>query len=390
MKSISYKTAIATVIRISLIAMIISVLAIQAQIEPLAATQKTSVSERELAAGLQFYFNNMPYSGSNSPISTYKGKSLSFSGIQNFDFTPDGKYIFTSSKCFTGSDMHTMITRCSLPDPYDAEEYAECREAFVLGGYGHGEVLAITQDDPDIEEYDLWVGCDPENSNGGHATAIARLTYKVGADGSGSITKTVKINGFKKANTKKGKAAYFKDKVSPMWVIAAVDEDSNQIVFRLRFKEGYGCWFLSYDLGKIDAALDALDDNGTYKIQKAAKWQKARIRYSKSIQAFDVDGKKLYITDGAKGGKAMVYVLPYKTQSSKKVKDQKKTDKDLSKSISITPAITIDGVRYGRDEVEIEGIKVGRDADGNTVCFINFLRAGTGLRNTQTLHMISK
>lgn len=354
-----------------------------------AATQKINIGEDELNNGLQFTFNNMPNSGSNSPISTHNGERLSFSGIQNFDFTPDGKYIFTSGKCYTGSTMHTMITRCLMPDSTGPEPVAECEEAFVLDKYGHGEVLAITQDDLNREAYNLWVGCDPEHKNGEHATAIARLTYEIDDNGIGHIVKKVRITGFKKANTKKGKAAFFKDKVSPLWIIAAVDVNSNQIVFRLRFKEGYGCWFLSYDFKKLNSALDAVSDNGTFKIQKAAKWQKARVKYSKSIQAFDVDGKNLYITDGKTGDKAMIYVLPYKTQSNKKISDQKKTDKNLSKIINITPAITINGERYTKEVLEIQGIKIKKNLNGNEEYYFNFLRNGTGLRNTQTLHMVT-
>ena len=355
-----------------------------------AAPKKVKVSASTLNDGFQFTFDGMPSTSSSSPIKTYKGKTLGFSGIQNFDITPDGKYIFTTSKCYTGSDMHTMLTRCIFPRRTGTGATAAFEDVTILGNYGHGEVLAITQDDTDVESYNLWVGCDPEKKVDRHATSIARLTYEIDSEGKGQIVKTVKIKGFKNANVKNGKAAYFRDKVSPKWVIAAVDESSNQIVFRLRFPDGYGCTYLSYDFDKINNALNKLDNKGVYQIKKAAKWQRARIRWHRSIQSFDVDGNNLYVADGLKGTNAHIYVMHYKKQSNKKLSDQNKTDNNCSKIITIIPKITIKGVKYTKKDLEIEGIKVNKLSNGKINYYFNFLRAGTGLRDTQSLHMITK
>ena len=355
---------------------------------------KQSVNGDDLMSGKQFTLVNMPFNGEDSIIKKYKGESLTINSVQNFDFTPDGKYIFTLGECSTGSGtVHSLLTRSVVPSETGAAAEAECKEAVVLGKYGHGDVLAITQDNLSQEVYNLWVSCKAKSS--GHGTQIARLTYKV-KGGKGKIVNTVFIKGFEKANVVKGKAAYFDGKAKPEWVECAIDTGSNQIVFRLNMPTGHSNVYLSYNFKKLNKKLDTIGNNGSFNISSGAKWQMAHIESRlvplSTFQSFAVQGKKLYLAGGNMGLGAEIYVIPYKTQSNyTKIRVQQKNYmSSVSKVISIDPEVTIYDAVYDRDYLEIEGLKVGRNSNGKIDYYVSFLCPGPRLQDSTAIYKFTR
>ena len=166
-----------------------------------AKTKKTKISASKLQDGQQFTMIDMPYNGAKSIIKKYEGSKLSISSVQNFAYTPDGKYLFTTSECRTGSTKHTMLCRVEVPEKTGPEEKAQCVEAVVLGKHGHGEAIEITQPDADKEEYDIWVATKPYKNK--YGVNIERNTVKI-EDGKMKITKSVTIKDFDKANVVNG------------------------------------------------------------------------------------------------------------------------------------------------------------------------------------------
>ena len=288
-----------------------------------AKTSKTSVSGSQLQAGKQFTLSEMPYSGQHSIIKTYNGQTVTPSGVQNFAFTPDGKYIFNLGIARISGKEHPLLTRCVLPAARNAAQKAECKEAIVLCGYAHPEVLEITQPNLSQEVYHIWVASAPASNYMGRE--ITRLTLEVRSTGS-VITKRVSINGFKNANTVDGKSTTFKGGKAPVAVCAALDTASNQIVFRLRMPSGLGVVYVSYNFAKINAVLDNLPDNGKYNIANAKDWQRAILRCGvrpcDSLQSFDVSGNKLYLCGGHFNKGAQIYVVNYKLSAEGKAKEQ--------------------------------------------------------------------
>ncbi len=355
------------------------------------ATVKKSVSGTTFKKGKQFTLTNMPYNGENSIIREFDGKQLTISGVQNFDFTPDGKYVFTVGECRTGSTKHTLLTRCALPAKYGKNAKAKAQDAMVLEAFGHSDVLAITQDDLSKEVYNLWVACKPGAD--GFGLQIARLTYSVKKSGAGTIKKTVYIKGFEKTNVENGKAGYYPDKVKPDRVACAVDTGSNQIVFRVKLPSGYSVFYLSYNFKKINAKLDTVKNKGTYDISKNPKWQRARINCPLtplcSYQSFDVLGKNIYVIGGNFGLGAQIYGINYKTYKDGNVKELRVDQKSkMAKIITIDPLITVGDADYDKNYLEVEGIKAVKN--GSKIdYYMNFMCEGPSLSNTIGVYKIT-
>ncbi|MBQ1406626.1 MAG: hypothetical protein IIY88_00695 [Eubacterium sp.] len=353
-----------------------------------AKTVKSNVNASMLAAGKQFTLTDMPYNGAYSIIKTYNGKTVTPSGVQNFAFTPDGKYIMNASVCRISGKEHVLLTRCLLPETRNASASALCVDATVLYGYAHPEVLSITQPNKAVESYDLWVCSKP--GKGYMGREITRLTYQVGANGKGRITKAVTITGFKKANVVDGKSSTFKGKKAPVSVTTSIDTASNQIMFRLRMPSGYGVVYVSYDFNNINNKLNALPNGGKFNIAKARNWQRAHIRCSirpcDSLQSFEVIGNKLYLCGGHFNKGAQIYEIPFKFETAGKATEQFRDTKNISRIINITPELKVDGKTFRNNALEIEGMKVFRNASGRVDYYINFIAKGTGLRSTIGIH----
>lgn len=353
-----------------------------------ASVKKQTVKSSTLQKGLQFTLTDMPYNGEQSIIKKYKDKKLTVNTVQNFCYTPDGKYILTIGESNTGNKKHGLLTRSTLPKKKGTSAKAKAVEAIVLGSFGHSDVLAVTQDNLSKEVYNLWVSCKPGGD--GYGRQIARLTYKVSSSGKGKISKTVYIKGFEKTNVSKGKAGYYKDKVKAEWVHCAVDTDSNQIVFRLKLPSSYSCYYLSYDYKKLNKALNSLKNKESFNISSKPAWQKARINCSLtplcSFQSFDVKGKNLYLAGGNFGLGAQVYVIGYKTYKDGKVKEKLvKKKSELTKIITLDAVIKVDDALYNKNYLEIEGVKVMKDGK-KTYCYVNFNCDGPSLRDSAGIY----
>lgn len=358
------------------------------QIISAATTKKQTVKSSVIQSGKQFTLTNMPYNGVSSIISTYKDKELTVRTIQNFAYTPDGKYIMTIGECSTGSEKHGLLTRCAVPSKTGEKAEAESEQAIVLEKFGHSDVIDITQENLSKKVYNIWVSCKPGTN--GYARQIARLTYKIDKSGRGKITKTVYIKGFEKTNVTKGKAGYYTNKVEAERVHCAVDTDSNQIVFRAHFPSGYGCYYLSYDFQNINSALNSLKNKGTLDIGSKPKWQKARIVCNFvplcTFQSFTVKGNKLYLAGGHFGLGAQIYVVSFETQKDGNIKEQNiKTMSQLSDIITLDAVIRIDDADYDENYLEIQGLKVTKKGK-KTYCHINFNCSGPSMRNSASVY----
>ena len=346
-----------------------------------AKAKKTTISAATLQAGEQFVLTEMPDNGKNSMISEFKGKKLKIRAVQNFSYTPDGKYIFTTSECNTGGTLHTLLCRCSIPGSTGPGAEAVCEEAIVLEKYGHGEAIAITQDDLSEEKYNLWVATTKGKEK--YGIEIARITAKV-EDGTTSILKTVRIGDFKKANVVKGKAAYFDRKPTPRRLNVAIDEKGNQIMFRVQFPTGQGVNYVSYDFKKLNAALNKVGNGKKYSIAKAAKWQKANIRTSlvpaNTYQSFQISDNTLYVCGGHMDMGAQIYAIKYKAYANGKSEIQKKYEKKyISRIIDIKTTLNIKGKTFNNSKLEIEGMKLQKKKSGKIDVYVNFYVDGIGM-----------
>ena len=360
-----------------------------------AATTKTiqqKVSAKALQNGLQFFLTNMPYNGPDSLKPDNYSGPLTYRGIQNFDYTPDGKYILAMGECVEGSKVHSLLTRCRIPEERGETASAECEQAILLKGFGHGDSIAVTQDNLKKEVYNIWVSCKPGLD--GYSREIARLTYKVDKNGKGKITKTVYITNFQKAATKKGKATFFDGKVTPVWTQVAVDTSSNQVVFRLAMPAGYSVHYVSYNYKKLNAALDKIGNKKSYDIAKAAKLQMADVQYGEtplmSFQSFDVQGKCLYLAGGNLGLGTEIYALTYKTQASGKVKLQNKDQAAATKIVTVGSKIKIYDAEYDKDYLEVEGLKVEKGKNGKMNYYLNFHCEIPSIKDSTGIYKISK
>ena len=352
-----------------------------------ATTNKQTVKSSTLQSGKQFTLMNMPYNGVNSIISTYKNQDLTVRCIQNFGYTPDGKYIFTIGECNVSGEKYGMLTRCAVPSKVGENAQAPSQEVVVLEKFGHSDVMAVTQDDLSKQVYNLWVSCKPGSD--GYGRQIARLTYKVDKAGKGKIAKTVYISGFEKTNVSGGKSGYYTNKLKAEKIHCAVDSESNQIVFRLKL-EGSSCYYLSYNLKNINSALNSVKDKGTFDIGTKPKWQNARVVCNLTplctFQSFDVEGKSIYIIGGHFGLGAQIYAFDYKTQKDGKIKEQNiKTTSDLSRIVTLDAVIKIDDADYDKNYLEVEGFKVEKSGK-KTYCYVSFNCSGPNMRNSVSVY----
>ena len=352
-----------------------------------ATTKKYTVKSTTLQSGKQFTLANMPYNGTHSIIKTYKGNELTVRTVQNFDYTPDGKYIFTIGECSTGSQKHGLLTRCAIPKKTGQSAEAESVDTMVIEGFGHSDTLAITQDDLSAQVYNIWVSCNPGTS--GYGRQIARLTYKVDKSGVGKITKTVYIKGLEKTKVTSGKAGYYQNKATPERVYCAIDADSNQIVFRVQVS-GLGCYYLSYNLSNVNSAMNSVKNKGSFDISAKPKWQNARIVCNLTplcnYQSFTVKGKSIYIIGGHFGLGAQIYVFGYTTQKNGIIKEQTIANtSELSAIIDIDSVIKIDDAEYDENYLEIQGLKVTKQ-NKKTYFHINYHCAGPNMRNSATIY----
>ena len=347
-----------------------------------AKTSKTSISAATLEAGKQFTLVEMPYNGRDTIISEYQGAKLKLSTVQNFAYTPDGKYLFTTAECKTGSTLHTLLCRCKVPETKGPDATAECLEAIVLGKFGHGEAIDITQKDLTKEEYNLWVATTPGSEK--YGIEIARITMNVGAEKT-TIKKTVRIKDFKKANVVKGKAAFFQDKPTPRRLNAVINEDDNQIMFRIQFPTGKGVNYVAYDYKKLNAALDKVADGKKYSITKAAKWQVANLRTSlvpaNSFQSYQICDNTLYVCGGHMNKGAQIYAIKYKTYANgKKVKQEVKQKKSqINRIITLNTVLKIKGNTYTNSKLEVEGMKIHKNDSGKLDVYVNFYIDAVGM-----------
>ena len=349
-----------------------------------AKTVKTKISAAKLEAGKQFVLTDMPYTGVQSIIKEYNGKTVTPSGIQNFAFTPDGKYVLNIGVCRIEDKEHPLLTRCLRPEEPSPDAEALCVDATVLYGYAHPEVLEITQPNLEEELYHVWVASNPAKNYMGRE--ITRLTYEV-INGETYISDHVTVYGFKKANTKNGKATTFKGKKAPVAVSVSIDTLSDQIMFRLRMPGGYGVVYVSYDFSRLNSALDALPDNGRFNITKARKYQRAILRCAlrpyDSLQSFDLIGNTIYLCGGHFNKGAGIYAIKFKKYPAGKAVEQVKSKlKQVKQIITITSELRINRQLLKKDKLEIEGMKVFRRTDGKIDYYINFVAVGTGLRST--------
>lgn len=330
---------------------------------------------------------NMPYNGVNSIIRTYKKQDLTVRTIQNFAYTPDGKYVFTIGECSTDSGKHGLLTRCAVPKKTGKTAETESQEVVVLEKFGHSDVIDITQDDLSKKVYNIWVSCKPGSD--GYGRQIARLTYKIDKSNKGKITKTVYIKGFEKTNVSKGKAGYYTDKLTAEKMHCAVDAESNQIVFRLKLA-GSSCYYLSYNLKNISSALDSVKNKGSFDISTKPKWQNARIVCNLTplctFQSFAVEGNSIYIIGGHFGLGAQIYAFDYTTQKNGNIKEQNiKTTSELSEIITLDAVIKIDDGDYDKNYLEVEGYKVTKKGK-KTYHYVTFNCYGPSMRNSTSIY----
>ena len=331
----------------------------------------------ELEAGKQFYFKGMPYNGKNSPVKEFNGKKVKPGTIQNFAYTPDGKYVFTTGEGKSGSTRHTILSRCNMPSKKKATAKAKFVQAHVLNGYGHGETIDITQPNLKKQVYYIWVSTKP--SGGFYGLQIARITYEV-KDGVGEIRHIERLTNFCKTNfNKKGKPARFEDKKYGKYyakrVNGSVDTENNQIAFRIEFKNDQ-VRYVIYDYKKITKALNKLENGGLLDMKNALKWQVANIKYNsvpyRTFQSFCISDNTVYLAGGYLKMGAKIYMFKYKPHKRGKLKTETISKKKTQTIINIIPQLTVKKKQLGVDHLEIEGLKVYKNSKGVPYIYINF------------------
>ena len=379
---------------------LVAVFIITSATEAEAKTKKTKISSSTLEKGKQFTMVNMPYNGTKSIIKKYKGKKLKISTVQNFAFTPDGKYMFTTSECRTGSTKHTLLCLVEVPENRGKDEKATCLDAMVLNKHGHGETIDITQPDKSKEEYNIWVATTPYKNKFGKD--IERITMAVD-DGKMKIKKSVKITGFEKGNVINGKAAKFDAGYPLRRLNRSIDEANNQVVFRVQFMSGVN--YTAYNFEKINKALDKLGNNKSYNITKAAKWQTANLRTNlvpyNNFQSFQVYNNVLYVCGGHFKKGAQIYAIKLKTYKEGKSKlDQKYDMKDVSRVIDMELKLTVkpedakEAKTFTKKNLEVEGMKLKKNSNGKLDVYVYFMlegkytnaagKSGMGYQNAST------
>lgn len=333
-----------------------------------AASSKTVKIKTE---NRQFTMVGLPYPGALNPVSSYKKESLNvINSIQNFAFSPDHRYIFTTEEATGKSGNHTLLSWSALPDrgQWNKDAQAQYCDTLILGKYGHGEGLTVTQPNKSKSVYNIWV------SKG--TNQVARITLSIDAEGKGKVQKNVTITNFQKAVP--SNASGTADRMG-----IGADEASNRIAFRIH---AGGTYYEIYNLKKLDYHLDKVKDGKTYNIKKAESYRIANVKYNlvplSTYQSFDIDKNYIYVCGGHFNIGAQIYKVKYKTVTA--LQDLKDT---ITKTIKLNlgekkkPTIefydpmTEKTQKIAKDLLEIEGMKVEANG-GKTDYYVNFVQKG--------------
>ena len=403
------------------IIIIISLLIVMPDYNVYAKSSK-SISLKKLCSERALTLKEMPSGSIHSIIKTYKGKKVTTHTIQNFSYTPDLNYIFTVGECNTGSKKHTLLTVSKIKKGFGDKSTSICIDAKILGNYGHGDAIAITEcndydsgseavadgesgsedtteagdegstesdentaDESKTPVYDVWVA-SAAGSNG-FGTCIDRLTIAIEKDKM-VIKKKVRIKNFAKANVVDGKAARFEEKQDVKRMNVAADRGNNQIVFRIETSTEIN--YVAYNLKKLDKALDKVKNGGKYDIAKAAKMQLANVRCNvvpRSVfQSFRVSKNTIYICGGYFNNGAEINTIKYKTyKPGKSVQQDKKFSEHVSKVIKLPSTIKIGKRNFKKKNVEVEGMDFVVKDDGKIDVHINYYAHGVDIRNGITI-----
>ncbi|MBO4864798.1 MAG: hypothetical protein J5517_10555 [Eubacterium sp.] len=382
------------------------------------AKSTKSVSLKTLCSKRALTLKSMPSGSIHSIIKKYKGKKVTTHTIQNFSYTPDQKYIFTVGECNTGSQVHTLLTVSTIKKGFGDKCKSTCIDAKVLGKYGHGDAIAITEVAEKSEKASAEAGgvveaevagdeaevvCDeaevtteeatteagseetteaateaateesteetaPKKSkdiynvwvasaagSNGFGTCIDRLTIEI-KNNKMVIKKKVRIKNFKKANVIKGKAAFYAEKQDVKRMNVAADQSNNQIIFRIETSTEIN--YVAYDLKKLDKALDKVKNSGKYDIAKAAKMQLANVRCNvvpRSVfQSFRVHNNTIYICGGYFNNGAEINAVKYKVYKPGKSVEQ---DKKFSENVSRVIRLP-DTIKIGKRSFKKQNVEV--------------------------------
>ncbi len=316
-----------------------------------AKTKVVKVSVKKLIDGKQVLLKNCPGT------------------MQNFAYSPDGKYIF-------GSNTGTQIFLFAAPSEPGADAVSECLDSKQLKNYGHGDAIFITQPKKSKEVYHLWTAKNPGKS--GYGRDIVRITVAI-EDGKMVFKKRVVLNNFIKTNVINGKACNYEWNPTLERVDVSVDEKNNQIVFRV------GCYtcinYVAYDFKQLSKALDKVGNNKKYNMAKAAKWQKANLRTNLvpniNFQGYQAIDNTVYVCGGHFGRGAGIYAIKYDVhENGKAVQQDKYEAKYIDKNIKL-------GVS---DKDEIEGVKIKRNKKGGYDMFVSFCAEGDNGLKWKTIY----
>lgn len=367
-----------------------------------AAKIKAAILEK----GKIFTLTDMPYNGAYCPqeLVSYKGESLVKRSVQNFAFTPDGKYVFTVAEGYTGAESagnkHTVLCRCAMPQKLGVDEKAAYVQGSVLGNYGHGEAIAITQPNEKKETYYIWVSCTPNDDKAHrYGTEIARLTYKVNNKGVGKITAKTYIGNLGKSNVSysNGKTSVTDQLGSDAKkgivdrVNVAVDTESNKIAFRVHYKVG-GCNYIVYNYKKLNKAINQAGNGKTLDLGKYANLQVANLRVGvipyNTFQSFDIVGDNLFVSGGHMDLGASIYRMQYKVYGEGKTSMQRFDDVSaVAETIEIEPKLTVADQTLNKASLEIEGMKVERAGKGKYNYCVNFYQKDITIRDQIGVYM---
>ncbi len=328
----------------------------------------------------QFTLDGVPSSW-RSPIVSYKNKPLNFHSVQNFAFSPDGKFIFTTQDADSeGSATHNFLSWFKVPEKKNKNAMAPYAGAVMFAEYGHSETLAVTQPNRKKQVYEIWLGCTPGSS--GKPTEIARVTLAISGRGKGTIKKTVKITGFSKLLNISGAV------VERMNV--ATDEASGRIAFRV-CTAGHGFFYEIYDLKKLNAKLNAVKNKKSYNINNAGAFRIADVMCGlvphQTFQSFDMDGNYIYVCGGNFGMGVGIYKIPYKKAPKRQYLS---TMSSVSQNINLSiNRIKIAGEYFGKDRLEVEGMKI--EPNGKKVnYYINFVQKDLSFVSTIGIYKFTK
>ena len=315
----------------------------------------STVSFKQLTAGKCLTFKDSPFS---KGFMDGRYSKYMFGPFQNFCFTPDGKNVFANSIANDGKSLSTGLI-CYRHEG----KIGQFRDGTVLQGYGHSDVLAISQPDLSKETYHVWLAKskakNAKNKEDTYGKIIERMTvsFKNGSDKM-KVSDKIEITNYQYAqvNVKKGKRVSAKMPYgAPARLSAAVNQTDNRIAFRICFETGWGTNYVIYDLEKFDDAVDKAVKAGkkTYDIRQARDFQISNLRDNAvpldGFQSMDVDKNYLYIVGfTAKKTKynGGVYKIRYK--NSIEELDEMGTLKGVVQQIKIELKSEIEGIKIAK------------------------------------------